>query len=355
MAYKLECGVRTVPLRMVVYGPEGIGKSTFAAQMPEPVFIDVEGGTNQLPVARLPKPSSWTMLLDEVRAVRMGEVPCKTLVIDTADAAEVLCARHLCKKNGWDSIESPGYGKGYTHLEEEFGRLLDALSDVVDAGRSVVMLCHSVMRKFERPDESGAYDRFELKLSKKVSPKVKEWCDILLFCDYKTYVSKTKSGAMKASGGARVIRTSHNPVWDAKNRFGLPDEMPLDMESAERIAALMAGGELLDGTLRGRSEAEIPAQEAKVAPKPTSAPIAPDSSAQGAEGVPKELADLMASTGVTADELRGAVASKGYFPRECKIADYPADFTAWLVTVWPQIVAQVEALRIEPPFATDGE
>lgn len=178
---------------------------------------------------------------------------------------------------------------------------------------------------------------------------------MLLFFDYKILVQKSKSGAMKAHGGSRIIRTNHTPQWDAKNRFGLPDELPLDMTSAERIAALMAGGEMLDGTLRGPSGAEIPAQEEKVAPKPASVKSAPDSGAQGAEGIPKELADMMASTGVTADELRGAVASKGYFPRECPIKDYPADFAAWLVTVWPQIVAQVETLRIEPPFAADGE
>ncbi len=85
--YELSCGIREVPLKMLVYGVEGIGKSTLAAEMPSPVWIDAEGGTNQLPVARLPRPTSWAMLLDEVRAVRDGEVPCSTLVVDTADAA----------------------------------------------------------------------------------------------------------------------------------------------------------------------------------------------------------------------------------------------------------------------------
>ena len=204
--YELECGVVQTALKVVVYGPEGLGKSTLGAEFPSAVFIDVENGTKQLPVARLPRPSSWSMLMDEVREARDGNVPCSTLVVDTADAAEALCIAHLCAKNGWDGIEGISYGKGYTYLAEEFGRLLDLLTEVVEHGTNVLVISHAIMRKFERPDESGAFDRFELKLSKKVAPMVKEWADMVLFCDYKTYVTVGKDGKARASGGSRVIR-----------------------------------------------------------------------------------------------------------------------------------------------------
>lgn len=344
--YDLDVGVKSVALRCVFYGSEGIGKSTLAAQMPNPVFIDVEGGTNQLPVARMPRPTSWTMLMDEVRAVRDGDVPCSTLVIDTADAAEILCARHVCQKNQWDSIESPGYGKGYTHLEEEFGRLLDLLSEVAERGRNVVVLSHAIMRKFERPDESGAYDRFELKLSKKVAPKVKEWCDMLLFLDYKTFVVVDKNNKAKAQGGSRVVRTSHAPTWDAKNRFGLPDEMPLDDASSGAIAALMVGGEALSPATNDAPKAAGKAEDAGIvaaaqATKDSgdgTSPTARDATGEAQTlGYPprmRALADLMLRDRVSDEELRTAVSNGGYCPLECAATDYPQGFIDYVVTSW---------------------
>ena len=228
--YDLITGIQKKALRVVIYGVAGIGKTTLAAEFPNPVFIDIEDGSNQLPVARMPRPSSWEMLMDEVREVRDGNVPCSTIIIDTADAAEELCIDAICAEKGWDGLENPGFGRGYTYLAEKFGKLLDVLGEVVDQGINVVVVSHSLCRKFELPNEEGAFDRYELKLSKKVAPMLKEWSDMLLFLDYKTYVEETSKGTHKARGGKRIMRTTHHPCWDAKNRFGLPDEMPLSYD-----------------------------------------------------------------------------------------------------------------------------
>lgn len=123
---------------------------------------------------------------------------CKTLVLDTADWAEALCVTHVCQKYKQNSIESFGYGKGYTYLAEEFGRLFSALDAVITSGKNVVITAHAKMRKFEQPDEQGAYDRWEMKLSKQVAPLLKEWCDMLLFLNYRTYVVTTETNAKKA-------------------------------------------------------------------------------------------------------------------------------------------------------------
>ena len=152
------------PLRVVVYGPEGIGKTTFASQFPDPVFIDTEGGTEHMDVARFPKPSSWTMLLQEVDEIRSHVSEYGTLIIDTADWAEALCKKHVCSKAGVSGIEDFGFGKGYVYLAEEWGKLLNKLSDLRDAGLDIVITAHATMRKFEQPDEMGSYDRWELKL-----------------------------------------------------------------------------------------------------------------------------------------------------------------------------------------------
>ena len=239
--YSVTTGVQTAPVKTVLYGPEGIGKSTFASHFPDPVFIDTEGGTKRLNVARLPQPTSWAMLLDEVAEVRKGSVPCGTLVIDTADWAERLCIQAVCARAKVNGIEDFGYGKGYTYVKEEFAKLLDTLEEVLNAGHNVVVLAHAAITKFEQPDAVGNYDRWSMKTSKQVAPLLREWCDMLLFANYKTVVEKAGSSPAaknKASGGRRVMYTTHHPCWDAKNRFGLPDEMPFDYAG---IAACISG------------------------------------------------------------------------------------------------------------------
>ena len=181
-------------------------------------LIDTEGGTAHMDVRRIDRPQSWEELLSIISEVAADPNVCKTLVLDTADWAEALCVAYVCQKYKQNSIESFGYGKGYTILGEEFGRLFAALDAVIASGKNVVITAHAKMRKFEQPDEQGAYDRWEMKLSKQVAPLLKEWCDMLLFLNYKTYVVTTETNAKKAQGGKRVIYTSHHPCWDAKNR-----------------------------------------------------------------------------------------------------------------------------------------
>ena len=227
--------------KVVVYGPEGIGKSTFASRFPDPVFIDTEGSTKDMDVSRFPKATSWAMLKEQISYVKTNPAICRTLVIDTIDWAEQMCIEFILNKYQKSGIEEFGYGNGYVYVKEEFGRFLNFLQDVVDASVNVVLTAHAQMRKFEQPDELGAYDRYELKLGKKTSsqtsPLVKEWSDMLLFVNYKTYsVAADKDGKKhKAQGGTRTMYTSHHPCWDAKNRYGLPEEVAFDYQSIAHI------------------------------------------------------------------------------------------------------------------------
>jgi len=174
--------------KVVVYGTEGIGKSTFASEFPDPLFIDTEGSTRELDVARFDPPTSWTMLKSQVEYVARYPDVCKTLVIDTADWAEKIEIDYLCKSKGWDGLEGARYGKGYTYSAEEFGVLLNLLSDVVDKGINVVITAHAEMKKIELPEEMGSYDHWSMKTSKKVSPMIREWADMVLFANYKIMV-----------------------------------------------------------------------------------------------------------------------------------------------------------------------
>lgn len=243
-------------LKILIYGAEGIGKSTLASQFPDPVFIDTEGSTKQLDVARLPAPESWGDIISQVKYIANSDV-CKTLVIDTADWAEMLCIKALC---GSKSIEDFGYGKGYVMLTERFQELLNELNHVIDAGIHVVFTAHAQMRKFEQPDEMGAYDRWELKMQKKTAPLIKEWVDMILFCNFKTYVVES-NGKKKAQGGERVMYTTHHPCWDAKNRFGLPDMLPMSFDSIREVIGSDIPKPQIPDKLRALMEADNVTEE----------------------------------------------------------------------------------------------
>ena len=350
--YAVTTGIQSAPVKTVLYGPEGIGKSTFASHFPDPVFIDTEGGTKRLNVARLPQPTSWAMLLDEVQAVRRGEVPCGTLVIDTADWAERLAIRAICAKAKVDGLEGFGYGKGYTYAKEEFGKLLDALEEVLNAGHNVVVLAHAAITKFEQPDAVGSYDRWSMKTTKQVEPLLREWCDMLLFANYKTVVEKAGSSPNaknKASGGRRVLYTTHHACWDAKNRFDLPDEMPFDYAGIAHCISSTAAAPAPQPM--PQAEADIlptpkpePKPEAKpvTQPRPTPPQESSENSVLLSLGVPEKLAALMTANKVTSEELQGVVGKRGYFPEDMPIKDYPADFVeGCLIGAWPQVYQMV--------------
>jgi len=328
------------PLRVVLYAPEGIGKTTFSAQFPEALFIDTEGGTAHMDVARFDRPETWEQLLEEVRHVYENPSCCKTLIVDTADWAEKLMVEYLCRVNRWKSVESPGYGKGYQYCAEEFARLLVELDQVIAAGIHVVVTAHAKMRKFEQPDEMGAYDRYEMKLTKQVAPLLKEWCDLLLFANYKTFVVQGSNAMEKAKvqGGKRVMYASHHPCWDAKNRQGLPDEMDFDFRNIAHIfKADAAAKKGLPGNPDASKEgAEVP--ESK--PEPAEAPAAPPAKPIDT------LRKMMAEANVTETEIRQVVASKGHYAADVPVSDYTDKFlNGWVIRYWPQVLKLIETGR----------
>lgn len=364
--------------KVVCYGPEGIGKSTFAARFPNAVFIDTEGSTKDMDVARLPRPSSWEYLLQEIQYVKDTPGICRTLVIDTIDWAEQLCVEHICNKHHKDGIESFGYGTGYVYVKEEFGRFLNKLEDLVETGVNVVLTAHAHIKKFEQPDEMGAYDRWELKLGKKTSsqtaPLVKEWADMLLFVNYKTYsvAVDDKGKKHKGQGGKRIMYTSHHPCWDAKNRYGLPDECDFDYEvirhivensSVKQEATPVPKEKKTDKLPDFMSLPEADADETldfntgeKIQEKKEPKPEADMSRSEVFhlnDYIPKALRDLMYVNLVSEEELMEAVYSRGIFPKGTPFVNLPNDYIRdVLIAAWPQVLAIIKKMRSkqEIPF-----
>ena len=349
MDFSITSGKIDTAVKVCIYGPEGVGKTTLAAQFPEPLFIDTEGGTKYIDVNRLPAPTSWGMLLEEIKYILQNTHLCKTLVIDTLDWAEMLCVNAILAKYQKKGIEDFGYGKGYIYAKEEFGRFLNLLEDIIEKGINVVVTAHAKIVKFEQPEESGAYDMWTLKLGQKTgsqtTPLVKEWCDMLLFCNYKIIsVAADDTGKKyKAQGGKRVIYTMHSPCWDAKNRHGLPDEIPMEYKSiAQYIPGIVCSKPIVEQSQIEQTQIE------QIEPQQTITAVQSQKT-NGQDNIPKhlkDLFDLMNAFNASTEEVQAAVTAKGYYPADTPIENYDPNFVEGvLVDAWTQVFAIIENNR----------
>lgn len=238
MALKVVKGKQRTPLRVVMYGVEGIGKTTLASQFPKPIILDTEDGSSHLDVDRVPC-RTFTDLEGAMHSLVRDAEGYQTVVIDSADWAERAATEQLlASSNGKRSIEDFGFGKGYVMLAEMVARLLALADQLVGRGLHVVWVAHSKVVRVSPPDANDGFDRYELKLHKQVAPLFKEWCDLLLFTNYRTTVVEGDDGRMKGRGGKeRVMYAQRTAAWDAKNRYGLPECVPM---SIEPLAALLA-------------------------------------------------------------------------------------------------------------------
>lgn len=378
--------------KVVIYGPEGIGKSTFASRFPDALFSDTEDSTKDMDVSRFDKPSSWEMLKSQVRYVIDHPEVCKTYVLDTADWAEQIEIRDLLSASQKAGIEDFGYGKGYTYSAERFGELLNLMTELTEKGINVVVTAHAQLRKIELPEEMGAYDHWEMKTSKKVAPMIREWADLVLFANYKVNVVNVDNqgatkGKNKAQGGRRVMYTTHTPFWDAKNRYGLPEELPLDYEQIRHViedvtakqpepiftvpdpvpesqktpAATHKKPEPAPEEILSSKSDEKPAEKKEEPQKLPGMPepIDPPSTVTDQDldkRIPKNLRDLMLADNIGDWDIMNICESKGYVPTGTNIWDYetvnPGLIDGGIIGNWPSVVEQIRQMRknAEIPF-----
>ena len=305
------------PLKIVVYGPEGIGKSTFASQFPDPLFIDTEGGTSNLNIRRIKCNKSWNELIAIVKEIYDNPTICKTVILDTADWSEFLCINAVCEKYRKNNIEDFGFGKGYVYLLDEYSKLLTLLDQLIEVGINVVITAHAKPRKYELPEEQGQYDRYEMKLTRQVAPLIKEWSDALFFVNYKIYVVTTENNSKKAQGGKRVLYTTHNPTYDAKNRFNLPEELELSFASIQHLF-----------------EDVKPRKDVVRFPDPREITSV---------AVVERLNKMMVEASIKEADLQKVVAAKGHYQETEPIANYSDDFiTRWIIPNWKKIIESIK-------------
>lgn len=278
-------------VRCVLYGVAGVGKSTWCSHIPDALFIDTESGTDSMDVGRLPCPETWTDLQEELDFI-IYRKPCSTVVIDTIDRVESLLIHDIVNNDGKASIEDYGYGKGYVMVQERWQKeFLFNLDKVIAKGINVVLVCHSISRKIETPEET-AFDHWELNLSRKVAPVTRDWADMMLFCNFDmTIVDTSKNSNVekrKATGSLkRKIHCNQKPQYDAKNRYGLADSYDLSFEPFKAI---------FDGMVersQERSQIDIEAPNTGIVDEDN--PITTTSA--------DRLLQLCSGKGITADQL----------------------------------------------------
>ena len=238
MAFNLASirkGPQALPPRIVIYGEHGLGKSTFAAGAPAPIFIQTEDGLASLDVASFPLAARHEDVLEAVGALYNEQHSFETVVLDSLDWCEKLIWSYVARKHDKQSIEDFGYGKGYTVAAEAMGELLAGLNALrTERGMAVILTAHAQVKRFDDPT-SASYDRFELALHKAASALVSEWADVIAFATHDTIVRTEEAGfnkkLKKAVAGDRVIHVERQPAFNAKNRYGLPPKLPLSWDS----------------------------------------------------------------------------------------------------------------------------
>lgn len=230
------------PPRVIIYGTPKIGKTSFAASADKPVILDLEGGSDNINVARVGRDSltSFAAVMDVLRSLYSQPHDYKTVVIDSIDWLERMIFDEVAKEHGARTIDdykvaALGFGKGYTIALNIIKSLLAALDKLrLDRNMTVILICHSAIKKFTDP-ESESFDRFTLKLNEKVEGLLKEWSDCILFAKQKVYVTSSEEGfnkkINKGRSGDRVIYTQEAASYLAGNRYELPTELPLDFNT----------------------------------------------------------------------------------------------------------------------------
>ena len=220
------------PPRIMLHAPHGIGKTSLGASMPDPVIIQTEDGLGMINIPTFGVLKSYTDVMDSIGALYTEEHDHKTVVIDSVDWLEPLIWQEACRVNNWSNIEQPGYGKGYIAALDVWRGVLDGLNALRDErGMTIMMLAHTETKRFESP-EVEAYDRYTPKLQKSASALLQENVDSVWFMNYRVSIVKDdkkdpNSRARGVGGGQRVLYTAERPSHLAKNRYRMPDSIPL--------------------------------------------------------------------------------------------------------------------------------
>jgi hypothetical protein len=221
---------------IAIHGEEGKGKTTFAAKAPNPLALLFENGLPRgvaIDAVAVEDIGSFPKTLTTLREFFATPGDYRSLVIDTLDAFEPYVIEDVCAENHWKNIESPPYGKGYVLAQERWRHFMRALTAIRDKHNMlIVMCCHSMIERIDDP-RAPTYTSYQLRLHRRARAVIMDACDAVFFIaeDLRTitedggFAERTRG----ASDNKRYLFTENRPAFAAKNRFGLPSKIPIDL------------------------------------------------------------------------------------------------------------------------------
>jgi hypothetical protein len=221
--------------RILIYGAEGRGKTTLACKFPRPLALLLERGLPRgISVDAVEELNSFDAVMSALRDIYTAPGEYKTLIIDTVDALEALLIEDICAKNGWKNIEQPSYGKGWVALDGGWHRSIRALTALSDKhDMAIVMTCHSTIERIDDP-RAPTYTSYQPRLHKRASGLVMDCADAVFFLAEDLRVVTDDGGFRERTRAAtdtrRFLFTEGRPAFAAKNRFGMPEKMPIPLD-----------------------------------------------------------------------------------------------------------------------------
>lgn len=311
------------PRKIVLYGVAGVGKNTWAAGAPDPIFIQTEEGSEDIGCARLPMRRTLPELQKDLRDVLLEDHEFRTLVVDTGDGVEALIHASVVAGAGSESIAGISFGRGYDAAVLDMRKILFVLDKIRDVrGMTVIILAHAKISRFEDPGNE-AYDRYSLQMHHKAAAEVMGWADEVLFANYKTFVRKTEQGFRERNvavgTGERFLFTREMPAYYAKNRLDLPPEMPMPKVGGwDEFAKYLHAGDAPQQDKDKDQAAGVAAPEA--------APSVPDAAScepvsQAPAAISAEPVARPAMTGPAPAEVQAAAEALGMEPVDLDTLD----------------------------------
>lgn len=264
-------GKKRRPRRIILYGPHGIGKSSWATKAPHPLFLNLENGLDDIGVDRTPLITDLDVFHGVISDLTQQPHEYGTVVVDTLDWLEKIVHKKVAVENSKHSIDEIPYYRGYLLCMPHWNFILSSLENLRQArNMAIILLAHACAVKVEPPD-GESYTRYEPDLHKEASPLLQEWADEVLFAGYKiNKVAKDEGFNRKrhiAIGGDRIVYTCERPTHLAKRRITMPDEIALDFPTymhyvklsyaeAENGNGKNINGIVVDGSSKPKTEEE---------------------------------------------------------------------------------------------------
>jgi hypothetical protein len=233
----------------LIYGTKGVGKTALAASFPGSVYLRVGDGETLPSGIKLPgwDINSYADLVDALGALASEEHEFQTAILDSTTALEVIAAQETCARNKWNTLEDPGYGKGFVANASTWLEIFDGLSTIRNQrGMAILLIGHCEIFRFESPI-SDPYSKYQVDLHKSVRPIVEANTDMILFVNHRVSLKKADAGFGKVSvhgegSGQRIIYTEERPGFIAKNRFDMDAEIPFKKgEGYKALAKFLPG------------------------------------------------------------------------------------------------------------------